>query len=135
MESKRAGARVLPVGGRAYVRHSRSSGTTSSGSGYRPSIDFVNTSPPSRCTSKMPFAPGTTSTDTRSFSHSSRTRAARPAAFGRAPQGTQYSIRMRCLLTDAIQPRRAGSRPPSPPAGGELARGSFVAASGATLGR
>jgi hypothetical protein len=71
-----------------------SSGTTSSGSGYRPSIDFVNTSAPSTCTSKMPFAPGTTSTAPTTDSHSSRILAARPAAFGLAPQGTQYSIRM-----------------------------------------
>jgi hypothetical protein len=72
---------------------SRSNGMTSSGSGYRPSIDFVNTSAPSTCTSKIPLSPGTTSIAPRLLSHSSRIRAARPAAFGRAPQGTQYSMR------------------------------------------
>jgi hypothetical protein len=79
---------------------------TSSGSGYRPSIDFVNTSSPSTWTSKMPFAPGTTSTTAPVSSHSSRIRAARPAAFGRAPQGTQYSIRTRWSLTVRIQAGR-----------------------------
>ena len=31
------------------------------------------------------------------FSHSSRSLATRPAAFGRAPQGTQYSMRTWCV--------------------------------------
>ncbi len=73
---------------------SRRSGTTSSGSGYRPSMDFVKTSSPSTWTSKMPPSPVTTSTVPIELSHSSRIRAARPAAFGRAPQGTQYSMRI-----------------------------------------
>ena len=72
----------------------RTSGTTSSGCGYRPSIDFVKTSSPSTCTSKIPSAPVTTSTVPTASSHSLRIRAARPAAFGSAPQGTQYSMRM-----------------------------------------
>jgi hypothetical protein len=73
----------------------------------------VNTRSPFRCTSKMPFSPGTTSTMPISSSHSSRMRAARPTAFGRAPQGTQYSIRKwwRSPI-GSIQPR--GVHPPSP---------------------
>jgi hypothetical protein len=60
----------------------------------------------------MPSAPGTTSTTLTTSSHSSRMRAARPAALGRAPQGTQYSIRTWWRSTIAsIQPR--GVRPPS----------------------
>jgi len=42
----------------------------------------------------MPSAPGTTSTAATDFSNSSRIRAARLTAFGRAPQGTQYSMRI-----------------------------------------
>ena len=80
--------------GYAPPSFSRSSGTTSSGCGYRPSIDFVKTSSPSTCTSKIPSAPVTTSTVPTESSHSSRIRAARPAALGSAPQGTQYSMRM-----------------------------------------
>ena len=96
----------------AAERRPRSSGTTSPGCGYRPSIDFVNTSSPSTWTSKMLFAPGTTSTTPTSSSHSSRMRATRPVALGRAPQGTQYSIRRwwRSAI-GSIQPR--GVRPPS----------------------
>jgi hypothetical protein len=41
----------------------------------------------------MPPFPGTTSTVPTTPSHSSRTLAARLAAFGRALQGTQYSMR------------------------------------------
>src|SRR5262245_28818319 len=41
----------------------------------------------------MPFSPVTTSTALTLFSQSSRIRAARPTAFGCAPQGTQYSMR------------------------------------------
>ncbi len=51
----------------------------------------------------MPFAPGTTSIAVTSASHSSRIRATRPAAFGRAPQGTQYSIRIRWSATVAFK--------------------------------
>src|SRR3954466_14130088 len=43
----------------------------------------------------MPPVPGTISTVETAFSLSSRIRAARPTAFGKALQGTQYSIRMR----------------------------------------
>jgi hypothetical protein len=56
-------------------------------------MDFVKTSSPSTWTSKMPPTPVTTSTAATLSSHSSRIRAARPAAFGSAPQGTQYSMR------------------------------------------
>jgi hypothetical protein len=71
----------------------RSSGMTSSGCGYRPSIDFVNTGSPFTCTSKLPSAPGISSRRPTTSSHSSRMRSTRPVALGRAPQGTQYSIR------------------------------------------
>ena len=71
-------------------------GSTSSGSGYLPSIDFVNTISPLRWTSKIPFAPVTTSISVRRSSCSSRSRATRLAAFVLAPQGTQYSIRILC---------------------------------------
>ncbi len=54
----------------------------------------MKTRSPSTWTSKIPPTPVTTSTALRLSSHSSRIRAARPAALGSAPQGTQYSMRM-----------------------------------------
>ena len=56
----------------------------------------MKTSSPSTWTSKIPFAPVTTSIVARSSSCCSSSRATRPAAFPRAPQGTQYSIRIVC---------------------------------------
>jgi hypothetical protein len=80
----------------ADERRSRSSGTTSPGCGYRPSIDFVKTRSPFTCTSKMPLAPGTTSTIPTRSSHSSRMRAAETDSVGPRPSGDAVLDPRRC---------------------------------------
>jgi SAM-dependent methyltransferase len=64
----------------------------------------------------MPPSPVTTSTAVIESSHSSSSLAARPAAFGSAPQGTQYSMRMwwRASVGMPLSSRRSGTEPSGP---------------------